>query len=113
MKRRTIKKDRATSTLLSDWINNRARHYRLFSLPLLCAFAITCSNEPNILEQVKEKGELHVITLNSPTTYYQDEDTMAGPEYDLVNELADNLGVKLVVKAVSYTHLTLPTTPYV
>ena len=77
MKRRSIKKDRATSTLLSDWINNRARHYRLFSLPLLCAFAITCSNEPNILEQVKEKGELHVITLNSPTTYYQDEDTMA------------------------------------
>lgn len=100
MKRRTIKKERATSTLLSDWINNRARHYRLFSLPLLCACAITCSNEPNILEQVKEKGELHVITLNSPTTYYQDEDTMAGPEYDLVNELADNLGVKLVVKVV-------------
>ena len=100
MKRRTIKKERALSTLAFDWTKIRVRYHRLFSIPIVCILAVTCSHEPNVLDQIKEKGELHVVTLMSPTTFYQDGMQMTGPEYDLVNELANNLGVKLVIKVV-------------
>ena len=53
----------------------------------------------NALTQVKKRGELNIVTRNSATTYYYRNDEPTGFEYDLAT--------------VSYTHLTLPTTPYV
>jgi len=100
MKRRAIKKKRAKRTVNSEWFHIRVRHLRHLTLPILSAFIVTCSIEPNLLEQIKEQGELHVVTLNSPTTFYQDDNEMAGPEFDLVNGLAESLGVKLVIKIV-------------
>lgn len=47
------------------------------------------------LEKVVSKGELTVITRNSPTTYYESAEGDAGLEYDLVKGFADSLGVKL------------------
>ncbi|WP_158675269.1 transporter substrate-binding domain-containing protein [Thiohalobacter thiocyanaticus] len=60
--------------------------------------AITgCSGERTLLEEIRESGELVVVTRNSPTTYYLGPDGPTGFEYDLAREFADHLGVKLRV----------------
>ncbi len=45
------------------------------------------------------KGELVVLTRNSPTTYYEGPHGPAGLEYDLAKLFADDLGVKLKMVA--------------
>ncbi|MDQ2068694.1 membrane-bound lytic murein transglycosylase MltF [Natronospira bacteriovora] len=57
----------------------------------------TCSLPPSLLEQVQARGELHVLTRNSPTTYYLGPEEPTGLEYDLVRLFADHLGVELRV----------------
>ena len=57
-----------------------------------------CSPNRNMLEQVLESGELHILTRNAATTYYAGPHGPAGMEYDLVKAFADSLGVKLVIK---------------
>ncbi len=54
----------------------------------------SCSSQEPLLEQIKRKGELLVLTRNSATTYYEDRDGMTGFEYDLVQMFARELGVK-------------------
>lgn len=49
----------------------------------------------NDLEAIKARGELVVITRNSPTCYYVGPHGPAGFEYDLVKAFADHLGVRL------------------
>jgi len=46
------------------------------------------------LEEVLARGELTVITRNSPTTYYEAADGDSGFEHDLIKGFADSLGVK-------------------
>lgn len=46
------------------------------------------------LEKVIARGELTVITRNSPTTFYESSDGDAGLEYDLIQGFADSLGLK-------------------
>lgn len=57
-----------------------------------------CSPNRNMLEQVLDSGELHILTRNAATTYYAGPHGPAGLEYDLVKAFADSLGVKLVIK---------------
>lgn len=46
------------------------------------------------LEAIRESGELVVLTRNAPTTWYLNRDgLMAGPEHDLVEAFAAELGV--------------------
>ena len=71
----------------------------LFSIPLFGAAAAAvilnaCAPQKNLLEQVKESGELHVLTRNAATTYYLGPHGPTGPEYDLVQAFAEHLGVK-------------------
>lgn len=47
-----------------------------------------------MLERIKASGELVVLTRNSPTTYYEDAEGLAGLEYELVQLFAEELGVK-------------------
>ncbi len=54
----------------------------------------SCSIPAPLLEQIKQKGELIVLTRNSATTYYEDRNGLAGFEYDLVQMFAGELGVK-------------------
>ena len=54
-----------------------------------------CSIPDPLLEQIKNRGELVVLTRNSPTTYYEDKDGFKGLEYELVSLFADSLGVKV------------------
>ncbi|MDE0744080.1 MAG: hypothetical protein OSB24_09355, partial [Woeseiaceae bacterium] len=73
MARKTIKKERDYIAIISDWLGSRKQPLRLLSYPIILGFVATCSSPPNLLNQVIERGELHVITLDSPTTFYQDD----------------------------------------
>jgi len=59
-----------------------------------------CAPQKNLLEQVKDRGELRVLTRNAATTYYIGPHGPTGPEYELVRAFAEYLGVevKLVVE---------------
>jgi len=68
----------------------------------------TCSSPPPLLDQVLEKGELRVVTRDSPTAYTIGPDGPSGPEFDLAQAFADELGVKLVIEPVGNTSEILP-----
>ena len=77
----------------------------VFSILLLGAAATAlilnaCAPQKNLLEQVRDRGELRVLTRNAATTYYIGPHGPTGPEYDLVRAFAEHLGVsvKLVVE---------------
>jgi membrane-bound lytic murein transglycosylase F len=61
---------------------------------------ITCSQPPTVLEQIIRAGELRVVTRNLPSAYYLGSAGPQGPEFDLVNRFAADLGVKLYVYSV-------------
>ncbi|MEW5710460.1 MAG: membrane-bound lytic murein transglycosylase MltF [Pseudomonadota bacterium] len=66
---------------------------------VLCA---ACSEAPPRLPSALEHGTLVVVTINSPTTVYEDaEGNYAGLEHDLVNAFAGELGL-----AVRYVFMT-------
>jgi len=60
----------------------------------------TCSQPPSVLEQILKSGELRVVTRNLPSTYYLGAAGPQGPEFDLVNRFAAELGVKLYIYSV-------------
>ena len=66
---------------------------------LVCALAamLVASRIPTTLEKVLDSGQLHVVSRNGPTTYYEGADGMTGFEYQLAEKFADYLGVELVV----------------
>lgn len=68
----------------------------------------TCSSPPPLLDQVLETGELRVVTRDSPTAYTITPNGPAGPEYDLVQAFADELGVALVIEPVESISEILP-----
>ena len=64
----------------------------LISLLLLNA----CSQpSPSQLDQIKQRGELNVLSRYSHTSYYKKGEHYAGLEYDLAQLFAQQLGVKL------------------
>ena len=73
---------------------------RLIVIAAVAALVGTCSYPPSTLDQVLQLGELRVVTRDSPTAYYIGPDGPAGPEYDLVSEFAESLGVDLVIDTV-------------
>ncbi len=68
----------------------------------------TCSSPPSILDQVLDTGELRVVTRDSPTSYTISPDGPTGPEFDLVQAFADDLGVALVIEPVVSVSEILP-----
>jgi membrane-bound lytic murein transglycosylase F len=61
----------------------------------------TCAPLPSVLNQIKILGELRVVTRNSPLAFYRGTDSAAqGPEYELAQRFADELGVKLKITPV-------------
>ena len=65
-------------------------------LVVLC-LRLSGSHQPTKLEQTFLDGELHVVSRNGPTTYYEGPNGFTGLEYDLIKGFADFLGVTLVV----------------
>lgn len=64
-----------------------------------CSF-IACTVElpanEDLLDSIKKRKQLIVLTTNQPTTYYIDrEDKPAGPEFDMTQSFARALGVEV------------------
>lgn len=74
----------------------------------LAALIGTCSSTPSILDQVLDTGKLRVVTRYSPTSYTITPDGPTGPEFDLVQSFADDLGVALVMVPVASVSEILP-----
>ncbi|HNP63081.1 MAG TPA: membrane-bound lytic murein transglycosylase MltF [Woeseiaceae bacterium] len=81
---------------------------RLISIVTFAALVGTCSSPPPILDQVLETGELRVVTRDSPTAYRIGPNGPSGPEFDLVQAFADDLGVALVIEPVASVSEILP-----
>ena len=81
---------------------------RLILIISLAALIGTCSSPPPLLDQVLETGELRVVTRDSPTAYTIGPDGPSGPEFDLVQAFADELGVALVIDPVASISEILP-----
>ena len=62
---------------------------------LLLALLLGGCEQPDQLGQIRDQGELRVITRNTPTTFYQDRHGHTGLEYELSRRFADSLGVRL------------------
>lgn len=56
---------------------------------------------PHALDEVRARGELRVVTINSPTTYYLGTHGAEGLEFTLARAFARQLGVSLVVSPVA------------
>ena len=81
---------------------------RLLLIITLALLIGTCSSPPPLLDQVLETGELRVVTRNSPTSYTISPNGPTGPEYDLVQAFAEELGVMLVIQSVESVSEILP-----
>ncbi len=57
-----------------------------------------CNGGGDALQRIQSRGELQVVTRNSPTTYYIDRDGANGFEYALAGLLARELGVDLKIQ---------------
>ena len=74
---------------------------RLLMYIAVAALLGTCSSTPALLDQILEIGELRVVTRDTPSSYVIDVNGPSGPEFDLVQAFADELGVALILESVS------------
>nr|NIN34025.1 transporter substrate-binding domain-containing protein [Gammaproteobacteria bacterium] len=67
-------------------------------LILFLAGLVDCqSPEPPQLSLIQDRGELRVVTIYSPATYFIDADSETGFEYELSRLFAEHLGVDLKI----------------
>ena len=57
--------------------------------------------EPKALDEIRQRGELRVVTVNSPTSYYLGTHGAEGLEFGLARTYAQKLGVTLVITPVA------------
>jgi len=62
----------------------------------------------SLLEQIKQRGKLVVLTTNAPTTYYFNRDNqLTGPEYDMTQAFAKSLELEVEYKVFESTKAVL------
>jgi len=81
---------------------------RLLIYIAVAALLGTCSSPPALLDQILELGELRVVTRDSPSSYVIGPDGPSGPEFDLVQAFADELGVSLILESVASVSEIVP-----
>lgn len=69
----------------------------MLSVLVVIAGSLTTSRIPTVLETVLASGEIHMISRNGPTTYYEGTNGLTGFEYYLAKRFAKHLGVELVI----------------
>lgn len=69
----------------------------LTCLFLTVSLSSGCTRQDS-LDRITERGELLVVSRNSPTTWYNDKGGETGFEYILAGKFAEELGVKLKMK---------------
>jgi membrane-bound lytic murein transglycosylase F len=71
------------------------------SVPFLGLSACTPPAVPSALDEIRTRGELRVVTINSPTSYYLGTHGAEGLEFALVRAFAQELGVTLIMTPVA------------
>jgi len=69
-------------------------------LLIFLGFLVACGEAVPHLEEIRERGELRVLTRYGPTTYYVKDaknGELAGFEYELVKKFSEQLNVKLKI----------------
>jgi membrane-bound lytic murein transglycosylase F len=87
-------------SILLITINNMNRIIKALSYFLCCVFALSltaCESEHDT-PSIQEQGALKIITRNGPTTYFEGAFGPTGFEYELAQQFADFLGVKLDIQ---------------
>lgn len=63
-----------------------------------------CSSGPDSLDSIRASKKLVVLTVNSPTAYYYNrDDRLVGPEYEMTQSFGKFLGVKVEYKLYNST----------
>ncbi|MDN3614268.1 membrane-bound lytic murein transglycosylase MltF [Vibrio gallaecicus] len=71
----------------------------ILTLSALGLLGCQIESEPkSVLDQIRERGVLRVGTLNNQLSYYIGPDGPAGLDYELAQEFASQLGVKMEIK---------------
>ena len=71
-----------------------------FTVLAVATLLAGCSHPNSSLEQIRARGELRVVTLNAPTSYYLGAHGPQGFEYRLAAAFARELGLPLVMQSV-------------
>lgn len=80
----------------------------LVAIALLPLFLIYDRPRTDALSEVRESGVLRVLTVDSPTTYYEGPEHPLGLEYELAAGLADRLRVELSMETTDSIAAILP-----
>jgi membrane-bound lytic murein transglycosylase F len=72
--------------------------FAVLATVVLLPFLYSGQDHPNRLQQVQQRGSLTLLTRNGASSYFIGPDGGTGPEYDLVAEFADYLGVAIDVE---------------
>src|ERR1041384_1013215 len=80
----------------------RTRIAMALVMPVLAMLA-ACNRapEPGALKEIRMRGELRVVTINSPTTYYLGTHGAEGLAFELAQQFSKKLGVALVITPVA------------
>lgn len=70
---------------------------RICLLLVSIGLLIACGEAQPHLEEIKERGELRVLSRYGPTSYYVKGENLAGFEYDLAERFAEHLNVRLKI----------------
>lgn len=76
------------------------RHLKLAIAGSLAASTLSLHPVENALQQVRSTGELHLVGVSSPSTFFQQDGHTHGLQFELAQQFANELGVKLVVDPV-------------
>ncbi|MGA8708346.1 MAG: membrane-bound lytic murein transglycosylase MltF [Steroidobacteraceae bacterium] len=74
---------------------------RVVNLAAVALLVTGCAQPDSSLDAIRARGQLHMVTVNSPTTYYLGAHGPQGFDYRLVSAFASSLGVPLVVNTVA------------
>ncbi|MDR0824055.1 MAG: transglycosylase SLT domain-containing protein [Prevotella sp.] len=83
------------------------KYYCIYLIFICLCFSFSCKTkvekEVYDFEQIKSKGELTIITLNSSTSYFIYKEEPMGYDYDLAQDFCDHYGLTLNVKIAENT----------
>jgi membrane-bound lytic murein transglycosylase F len=94
------------------WLSIKSKSIAFFqhssfflTLCLIGTFLYSCDISSDQLAKIKNSGKLIVLTTNTSTTYYFDrQENLVGPEYEMTQSFADSLGVDVEYKVYNSTN---------
>jgi len=98
---RSKKRLRPHRKLMQQLQRLNSRHLRVTLGLSLAAGSMALQPSLNTLQQVRNSGELHLVGVSSPTTFYQRDGNVHGLQFELAQQFANELGVKLVIDPVN------------